>query len=139
MQSENSPYYDQAQQYIFQNLLKTPATAFPMYYKDTHNYVDQSGNPIKSQPGDRIVAGNDKYINPWAILNRGGYTAIDKRYGAFSVSLKQDLDFLLKGLSLYGQISMDYTTYKNKTVPALSIITHFKITEYSKNMELVKK
>lgn len=107
MQSENSPYYDQAQQYIFQNLLKTPATAFPMYYKDTHNYVDQSGNPIKSQPGDRIVAGNDKYINPWAILNRGGYTAIDKRYGAFSVSLKQDLDFLLKGLSLYGQISMD--------------------------------
>ena len=85
MQSENSPYYDQAQQCIFQNLLKTPATAFPMYYKDTHNYVDQSGNPIKSQPGDRIVAGNDKYINPWAILNRGGYTAIDKRYGAFSV------------------------------------------------------
>ncbi len=64
MQSENSPYYDQAQQYIFQNLLKTPATAFPMYYKDTHSYVDQSGNPIKSQPGDRIVAGNDKYINP---------------------------------------------------------------------------
>lgn len=43
MQSENSPYHDQAQQYIFQNLLKTPATAFPMYYKDTHNYVDQSG------------------------------------------------------------------------------------------------
>ena len=40
-------------------------------------------------------------------MNRGGYTAIDKRYGAFSVSLKQDLDFLLKGLSLYGQISMD--------------------------------
>ena len=126
MQSENSPYHDQAQQYIFQNLLKTPATAFPMYYKDTHNYVDQSGNPIKSQPGDRIVAGNDKYINPWAILNRGGYTAIDKRYGAFSVSLKQDLDFLLKGLSLYDRFLWTYTTYKNKTVPALSIITHFK-------------
>ena len=54
-----------------------------------------------------LFRSNDKYINPWAILNRGGYTAIDKRYGAFSVSLKQDLDFLLKGLSLYGQISMD--------------------------------
>lgn len=107
MQNENSPYYDGAQQYIFQNLLRTPSTAFPMYYKDTHNYIDQSGNPIKSQPGDRIVAGNSTYTNPWAILNRGGYTAIDKRYGAYSVSLKQDLDFWVKGLSLYGQVSMD--------------------------------
>lgn len=108
MQSENSPYYDGVQAYIFQNLLRTPSTAYPMYYKDTHNYVDQSGNPIKSQPGDRIVAGNETYTtNPWAILNRGGYTAIDKRYGAFSVALKQDLNFLLQGLSLYGQVSMD--------------------------------
>lgn len=107
MQSENAPYNNNAQQYIFQNLLKTPATAFPMYYMDTHKYVDQSGNPIKSQPGDRIVAGNDAYINPWAIINRGGYTAVDKRYGAFSVAINQNLDFLLKGLALYGQYSMD--------------------------------
>ena len=112
-------------------MLKTPATAFPMYYKDTHNYVASQGI-LSITTGDRIVAGNDKYINPWAILNRGGYTAIDKRYGAFSVSLKQDLDFLLKGLSLYGQISMDVYNLQNKTVPALSIIIHFKITEYSK-------
>ena len=117
MQDENSPYHDQAQQYIFQNLLKTPSTAFPMYYKDTHNYVDQNGNPIKQQPGDRIVSGNELYINPWAILNRGGYTAVDKRYGAFSVSLKQDLDFFVKGLSLYGQISMDvYNLQKQKRI-----------------------
>lgn len=40
---------------IYPESVKTPATAFPMYYKDTHNYVDQSGNPIKHQPGDRIV------------------------------------------------------------------------------------
>lgn len=113
MEDRNYPFGEDAQRTIFKTLLRTPPSAFPMYYKDNHEYVDQSGNPLKPQIGDKIVAGNDIYKNPWAMLNRAGYVVKNTRYGAFSLALDQELDFLLPGLSVHGQVAMDVWNTQN--------------------------
>lgn len=113
MEDRNYPFGEDAQRTIFKTLLRTTPTAFPMYYKDNHGYVDQSGNPLKPQIGDKIVTGNDIYKNPWAMLNRAGYVVKNTRYGAFTLALDQDLSFLLSGLSVHGQVAMDVWNTQN--------------------------
>lgn len=113
MEDRNYPFGEDAQRTIFKALLRTPPTAFPMYYHDTHEYIDQSGNPLKPQTGDKIIAGNDIYKNPWAMLNRAGYVVKNTRYGAFSIALDQQFDFITPGLSAHAQIAMDVWNTQN--------------------------
>lgn len=95
--------------YFYEKLQRIPANSFPMYYKDTHNYVDQNGFPLNPMIGDKIPALNDaKDIqNPWVLLNRSGYAAFNSRYGAFKLAVDQDLEFITPGLSIHGLLSMD--------------------------------
>jgi len=99
----------------FNALVTTPANAFPAYYTNDGQYTDQEGSTIN---GDKIVAGNNLVSNPWALLNRNGYSILSRTYGSFRAKLTQDFSFLTKGLSASVLLSMDsYTaavTSRNK-------------------------
>ena len=95
---------------LFNSLITTPANAFPPYYIDNGEYLDQNGNLIQSING-KLPAGNGLVSNPWAILNRNGYAQVNRVYGSFRVKLTQDLPFIAKGLKASAVLSMDsYTT-----------------------------
>jgi TonB-linked SusC/RagA family outer membrane protein len=107
-ESQNRPNNNSAG--VYQNLLNTPPNAFPSYYMDNGVYVDQTGNRVSSK-NDKIIAGDGKSENAWALLNRAGYGTLKQTYGAFRAKVSQGLDMLLKGLSLSASLSMDsYTT-----------------------------
>lgn len=90
-------------------LLKTPPNAFPPYYFDAGQYTDQDGNIVKGING-KITAGNDLMSNPWALLNRNGYSILNRVYGSFRSRLSQNLSFITKGLTASAQLSMDSYT-----------------------------
>lgn len=91
---------------VFDFLLRTPALAFPKYYLEDGAYVDQNGNRIIGNNG-KIVAGNRKHTNPWAVVNRSGYYKMNSRYAAVMLDGRQDLSILTKGLMLNVRYSMD--------------------------------
>ena len=90
----------------FTSMLQTPAHVFPAYYTDHGNYKDLLGQPVVGVDG-KIIAGNSKYANPWPQINRAGYGNFNEIYGSFRVKLEQDLAFLLSGLKVSGDVSMD--------------------------------
>jgi TonB-dependent SusC/RagA subfamily outer membrane receptor len=90
----------------FTSMLQTPAHVFPAYYTDHGNYKDLLGQPVIGVNG-KIIAGDSKYVNPWPQINRAGYGNYNEIYGSFRVKLEQDLAFLLSGLKVSGDISMD--------------------------------
>ncbi len=93
--------------YATYNILTiTPPNAFPAYYLDNGSYVDQSGNIITGING-KIIAGNGVNTNPWALLNRSGYSTLEKVYGSFRAQLTQDLSALTQGLKASVILSMD--------------------------------
>src|SRR5690606_14650557 len=71
---QNRPGGDSFQ--AFQALVNTPANAFPAYYLINGQYTDQEGSTIKG-PNNKIVAGNALQTNPWALLNRNGYSVLN--------------------------------------------------------------
>lgn len=91
---------------VFDFLLNTPANAFPKYYEDNGHYVDQNGNRITGQNG-KIIAGNRKHTNPWAVVNRSGYYKMNSRYASVMLNGRQNLDMLTKGLQVNVRYSMD--------------------------------
>lgn len=91
-------------------LITTPANFFPPYYMDNGNYVDQDGNSVTGI-GGKITAGNGLAPNPWALLNRNGYSILNRVYGSFRTKLTQELPFITKGLRASALLSMD--TYTN--------------------------
>lgn len=90
-------------------LITTPPNAFPPYYVDNGQYKDQNGNSITGING-RITAGNSLVSNPWALLNRNGYSILNRVYGSFRAKLTQDFSFLTKGLTASAMLSMDSYT-----------------------------
>lgn len=90
----------------FTSMLQTPSSAFPAFFADNGLYKDILGQPIEGVDG-KIIAGNSKYTNPWALINRGGYSVYNEIYGSFRLKLEQDLAFLLSGLKISGDVSMD--------------------------------
>lgn len=90
----------------FTAMLQTPANAFPAYYVDHGYYEDLLGQPVTGVNG-KIIAGSNKFTNPWAQINRAGYGKYNEIYGSFRVKLEQDLAFMLPGLKASGDISMD--------------------------------
>ena len=90
----------------FTAMVQTPANAFPPYFFDHGHYKDLLGQPV-IEASDQIIAGSNKYSNPWALINRGGYNTGNEIYGSFRVKLEQDLAFMLPGLKASGDISMD--------------------------------
>lgn len=93
----------------YEALAVTPPNAFPAFYTDQGNYVDQSGNAITGVNG-KIVAGDGIHTNPWALLNRNGYATFEKMYGSFRVRLTQDLSSVIQGLKASAVFSMDSET-----------------------------
>lgn len=105
-QTQNEPG-DGAEK-IYQNLLTLPQGIFPEWYAD-NGYVDQYGNLVGGEDG-KIVAGNTLRENPWAMLNRSGYTQNKQLYGSFRAKLTQDLAFITPGLNASVTFSMDART-----------------------------
>lgn len=93
----------------YHELATTPANAFPPYYLSNGQYVDQEGSAVNGING-RIVAGNNVRTNPWALLNRNGYSVLDRMYGSFRAQLTQDFSFLAEGLTASALLSMDAYT-----------------------------
>lgn len=94
---------------VYDALVTTPANSFPPFYYDNGSYVDEAGNTIKGVDG-KIVAGNAFSSNPWALLNRNGYSIRNLTYGSFRTKLTQNLPFLLNGLKASLMLSMDSYT-----------------------------
>lgn len=87
-------------------LAATPANAFPPYYIDNGQYVDQEGSEIKGV-NNKIAAGSNLTDNPWNLLNRNGYSILNRMYGSFRAKLSQDFSFLTSGLNASVMLSMD--------------------------------
>lgn len=90
----------------FTAIMNTPANAFPIYYTDHGKFKDMAGQVVTGKNG-RIISGSSLYSNPWTMLNQGGYSISTEIYGSFRAKLDQNLDFIAKGLSASGEISMD--------------------------------
>ena len=93
----------------YNSLLNTPANAFPAYYVNNGQYIDQEGSAV-SGANDKIVAGSTLRSNPWALLNRNGYSTLNRIYGSFRAKLTQDFSFITKGLNASVLLSMDSYT-----------------------------
>lgn len=107
-EKNNYPGTYNSQSAIFNALMQTPPNAFPMYYVDHGNPIDNTGNKVSSVNG-KIVAGSAQTTinNPWAMLNRAGYSQSDRRYGVLNINAKQKLDFITRGLALDAHVSTD--------------------------------
>lgn len=103
-ESQNRPGGDSYGAYYA--LATVAPNAFPPYYNDIGNYVDQAGNAVTGING-KIIAGNGISTNPWALLNRNGYATMEKQYGSFRSQLTQDLSVLTPGLKASFILSMD--------------------------------
>ncbi len=97
---------------VYQQILRTPPTALPLYYVDNNvdgSYLDDKGNRVVPING-KINAENPNYRNPWALLNRNGYSQSETIYGSIMVNLNQKLDFITSGLAADFRFSMDVTS-----------------------------
>ncbi len=108
LEKSNSPGSYNSQSNIFTALMQTPPNAFPMYYEDNGTYVDNTGNKVEGVNG-KIVSGSAQttIANPWAMINRTGYSFSDRRYGVVNITASQKLDFITQGLSLDAHLSND--------------------------------
>ncbi|MEC3880128.1 SusC/RagA family TonB-linked outer membrane protein [Parapedobacter sp. 10938] len=93
----------------YEKLVTTPANAFPPYYLSNGQYVDQEGSLVNGIDG-RITAGSNLHTNPWALLNRNGYSVLNRMYGSFRAQLTQDFSFITDGLTASATLSMDAFT-----------------------------
>ncbi|MCF0175715.1 MAG: SusC/RagA family TonB-linked outer membrane protein [Bacteroidales bacterium] len=98
---------------LYNLLCKTPANAFPEYYWFKEGDTDQDGNLITPM-GDKLVAGSTYNTNPWAYMNRSGYSRSMKMYGSLSAQLRQDLDVITPGL--YAKLNFSLDSQTNSTI-----------------------
>lgn len=87
-------------------IMKTPAIAFPSFYVDNGLYKDEKGQKVTGADG-KIISGNSLVSNPWAMLNRNGYSLSNEVYGSFRAKLDQDLSVITPGLMASGDVSLD--------------------------------
>ncbi|MBQ7195076.1 MAG: SusC/RagA family TonB-linked outer membrane protein [Bacteroidales bacterium] len=105
--NENMPYTSASN--VFDLLNTTPALSFPEYYIYRDTMIDTDGNQI-TPLGGKILTGNTYNTNPWAIMNRRGYSRAMQMYGSMSAVLTQRLDAITKGLYAAASIAMDSQT-----------------------------
>lgn len=111
-------------------LINTPPNAFPAYYANTGQYVDQEGS-IVNGADNKIVAGSNLRTNPWALLNRNGYSILNRIYGSFRAKLTQDFSFLAKGLNASVLLSMD--GYSAAVTSREKGFAYYQLTDFSSN------
>ena len=108
---------------VYNSVLKTNPVLFPAYYE-----------PDDANMNTRhILFGNygaGDYINPYADLVRG-YKEYDKTLVLAQVELHQNLDFLLKGLSMRGLFNT--TRYSDFNVSRFYNPYYYKMDYYDKN------
>ena len=103
---------------IYSDLMKIPSDEFPKYYDAKISYVDQNGDNVTGYE-NRIVSGNNVNSNPWAHLNRAGYSLQTIFRGSAQVTYKQELPFIINGLSFKGDVyyHIGVTENLDRTVP----------------------
>lgn len=116
-------------------LVTTPANAFPAYYIDNGGYMDENGNIVKGING-KIAAGNSLQSNPWALLNRNGYSVLNNNYGSFRAKLIQDLPFITPGLKVSASLSMD--SYTSAVTDRRKGYAYYQLTNIN-NPSVLKK
>jgi TonB-linked SusC/RagA family outer membrane protein len=95
----------------WQTLANTGPARFPAYFPEwvleevpDPDYPDASGKRLAMAFGER-------YDNPYSFYNDGAFRNFTSSRVFSDLILKQDLDFLLKGLSVQGKVSL--STYYN--------------------------
>ncbi|MEJ7779031.1 MAG: TonB-dependent receptor [Daejeonella sp.] len=114
----------------YTSLVSTPANAFPAYYVNNGQFIDQEGSII-SGANDKIVAGNTLRSNPWALLNRNGYSTLNRIYGSFRAKLNQDLSIITRGLNASVILSMD--SYSGSVTSRDKPFAYYQRTDFSSN------
>lgn len=89
---KNNPGY--TSDYIFNYITHFPVHVIPMYYSD-------------GTASDHGAGGAGVEMQPYNMLNNSGYTKNWSAYLQTKVSLRQQLDFITKGLSVKGSVSFD--------------------------------
>lgn len=99
----------------WENLYQTSTTLYPAYYPawvleqvPDLDYPDASGDRLAVEQGD----GNK---NPYTNLNQGKFNEYTSSKLYTDLILKQELDFVTKGLSAQAKVSLS-TYYKNKSL-----------------------
>jgi len=108
---------------VYNSVLKTNPVLFPAYYEPDDANLNTR----------HILFGNygaGDYINPYADLVRG-YKEYDKTLVLAQVELHQNLDFLLKGLSMRGLFNT--TRYSDFNVSRFYNPYYYKMDYYDKN------
>ncbi|WP_018630170.1 SusC/RagA family TonB-linked outer membrane protein [Niabella aurantiaca] len=116
-------------------LVTTPSNAFPPYYLDDGGYMDQDGNKVAGING-RITAGDGIRPNPWALLNRNGYSVLNRVYGSFRTKLTQDLAFITPGLKASALLSMD--TYTASVTDRQKTYAYYQLADV-KNPDVLRR
>jgi TonB-linked SusC/RagA family outer membrane protein len=109
-------------------MVNTPANSFPAYYLNDGQYTDQEGSLIKGA-NNKIVAGNALQTNPWALINRNGYSILSRIYGSFRAKLTQDFSSITKGLNASVLLSMDgsSTSATSREMP----FAYYQLTDFN--------
>ena len=108
---------------VYNSVLKTNPVLFPAYYEP-----DDANMKTKHILFGNYGAGD--YINPYANLVRG-YKEYDKTLVLAQVELHQNLDFILKGLSMRGLFNT--TRYSDFSVSRHYNPYYYKMDYYDKN------
>lgn len=89
---------------IFKHILQLPTHLIPMYWSDGKASV--------------VPAEADGRYNPYNLLNNSGYTKSWSAALQTKINLRQQLDFITKGLSIQGSISFDadFSASKKRTM-----------------------
>ena len=110
---------------VYESVLKTNPVLFPAYYEP-----DEANIYTK-----HILFGNygsGKYINPYANLVRG-YKESNKTLVLGQIELHQNLDFILKGLSMRGLFNT--TRYSDFSVSRYYNPYYYAVDYYNKNTD----
>lgn len=102
---KNQPGYSSDE--IFDFISHFPVHVIPMFYSD-------------GSASDHGAPGLGVDYQPYNMLNNSGYSKIWSAFLQTKVTLKQNLDFITKGLSVRGSVSFDadfYSTMKRDKIP----------------------
>lgn len=112
----NEPYNTSSNRSIWEGIFQTSTALYPAYYPSwvleevpDLDYPDATGN--------RLAVTRDMDDNPYTVLNQGSFRQNTSSTIYTDLILKQKLDFITKGLSFNGKVSLS-TYYKNETLKA---------------------
>lgn len=114
----------------WEGMFQTSSAMFPAYYPSwVLQEVPDLDYPDAS--GDRLAATQDPNSNPYTQLHQGRFNEYTSSKLYTDLIFKQELDFLTKGLSFQGKLSLS-TFYKNKSLTA-----DWKFPDYELDFEKI--